>query len=107
MGGATAGDGLLHDAMIAIFAEKLDLALTDLQARLEKGETMAQIAAAEGLSVEEFSTLMPAARSQAIDQAVSDGALTQEQADWMKQRGAGMMGGRGMRGGAGNCPSLP
>jgi hypothetical protein len=38
------------------------------------------------------------ARTQAIDQAVKDGKLTQAQADWMKQRGAsgGMMGGRGM-----------
>ena len=36
------------------------------------------------------------ARSQAVDQAVSDGTLTQAQADWMKLRGAGA--GRGGRG---------
>jgi hypothetical protein len=50
-------------------------------------------------------------RSQAIDQALNDGVLTQAQADWMKLRGAGQMGaGRGMYGGGQgqfnnpNCP---
>jgi hypothetical protein len=50
--------------------------------------------------------LMADARSQAIDQAVKAGTLTQAQADWMSQRGAGQMaagagemgGGRGMHG---------
>jgi len=42
---------------------------------------------------------MTGARSQALDRAVKDGTLTQEQADWMKQRVAGNgCGGRGMRG---------
>ena len=43
-------------------------------------------------SREQFQTLMADARSQAIDQAVQAGTLTQAQADWMKQRGAGQMG---------------
>lgn len=106
MGSMMAGDGLLHDAMLAVFAEKLGLPVDALEARLEQGETMAQVASAEGLSAEEFTALMTSARSQAIDQAASDGTLTQEQADWMKQRG-GRMGGRGMHGGAGDCPYTP
>jgi len=83
-------DGLLHDDMIAVYAEKLGISVEDLNARLAD------------------------ARSQAIDQAVKDGTLTQVQADWMKQRGAGMVnGGRGMRGnGQGrnanpDCPYYP
>jgi hypothetical protein len=92
-------DGLLHDAMIAVYAEKLGISVEDLNARLAKGETMAQIASSKGLTAEQFTALMADARSQAIDQAVKDGTLTSAQADWMKQRGAGMMaGGRGMRG---------
>ena len=126
--GAAAGnqDGLLHDDMIAFYAENLGISVADLNARLANGETMAQIASSTGLTADQFRTLMTDARSQAIDQAVQNGTLTQEQADWMKQRGAGMMGqasgtrggmmaggGRGMRGtGQGqnadpDCPYYP
>ena len=103
--------GILHDGMIAVYAEKLGLTVDEINARLAKGETMAQIANSKGLTVDQFQTLMTDARSQAIDQAVKAGTLTQAQADWMKQRGASMMaGGRGMRGagqgqyGNPNCP---
>jgi hypothetical protein len=108
-------DGLLHDGMIAVYAQKLGISVDDLNARLAKGETMAQIAYSKGLTAAEFSTLMTDARTQAIDQAVKNGTLTQAQADWMNQRGAGMMGGRG-RGARGtgqgqfanpNCPYYP
>jgi len=119
--GGMAGDGILHDAMIATYAEKLGISVDDLNARLAKGETMAQIAASKGLTADQFTTLMKDARNQAIDAAVKAGTLTQAQADWMKTRG-GMMGanngagrgagmGRGMRGaGMGNpatCPYFP
>lgn len=107
-------DGLLHDEMIAVYAQKLGISVEDLNARLVKGETMAQIASSKGLTADQFTTLMADARSQAIDQAVKNGTLTQVQADWMKQRGAGMVnGGRGMRGnGQGrnanpDCPYYP
>jgi hypothetical protein len=108
-------DGLLHDEMIAVFAEELGISADDLNARLAAGETMVQIAASTGLTAEQFSALMIDVRGQAIDQAVKNGTLTQEQADWMKQRGAGqaMGGGRGMRGtGQGlnadmDCPYYP
>jgi hypothetical protein len=118
-GGATGngvvGEGILHDTMISVAAQKLGISVDDLNARLTKGETMAQIASSKGLTAEQFTALMKDARTQAIDQAVKDGKLTQTQADWMKTRGGmgnggGMMGGnggRGMRGnGAGNanCP---
>src|SRR5512133_1055856 len=107
------GEGILHDGMTAVFAEKLGIAVDDLNARLDKGETMAQIAASKGLTAEQFTALMTDARTQAIDQAVKAGTLTQAQADWMKTRG-GMMGagqrgaGRGMRGnGTGDPATCP
>lgn len=98
---AGTGTGILHDGMIAAFAEALDIDAADLEARLAAGETMYDIAAAEGLSVEEFRTLMLDARSAALDQAVLDGTLTAEQAEWMKTHGNGMMGGYGYGRGAG------
>ncbi len=111
-----AGDGILHDYMIAAYAEKLNIPVADLEARLDSGETMAQIALSEGLTFEQFRTLMVEVRTQAIDQALSDGVLTQAQADWLKLHGAGQMvggqtgNGSGMRGGGQrqfanpNCP---
>jgi hypothetical protein len=105
-GGANtaAGEGILHDYMIAAYAEKLNIPVADLEARLNSGETMAQIALSEGLTFEQFRTLMVEVRTQAIEQALNDGVLTQAQADWMKTHGAGQMAGgqmgngRGMRG---------
>ena len=103
-GNMSVGDGILHDYMIAAYAGKLNIPVADLEAQLDQGETMAQIAVSTGLTIDQFRTLMVEARTQAIEQAVADGTLTQEQADWMSQRGAGQMAGgqmgngRGMRG---------
>ena len=119
-GNRAVGSGILHDGMIAVYAEKLGISVDNLNARLANGETMAQIAASNGLTAEQFTTMMSDARTQAIDQAVKAGTLTQAQADWMKTRSGatgssgargnagGMMGagqvGRGMRGNAAGCP---
>ncbi len=103
--------GWLHEDRVAVYADQLGMTVDDLNARLAKGETLAQIAASQGLTADQFRSLMTNARTQAIDQAVKDGTLTQAQADWMKQHGAGWSGGaQGMRGaGLGrnanpNCP---
>jgi len=48
-----------HEDMLAIFSEKLGIPTADLQARLDSGETMAQIAISSGMSFEEFRALMP------------------------------------------------
>jgi len=97
---AVARDGILHDYMIAEYAEALGIPVADLEAHLDGGETMAEIALSEGLTFEQFRTLLVDVRTQAIEQALSDGVLTQEQADWLTLRGAGQMGiSRGMHGG--------
>jgi len=90
-----AGDGLMDETMHAILAEKLGLSVAELDALIAEGKTVVQIAEEQGLSADEITTLMQEARSAALDQMVADGVITQEQADWMEQRGAGMMGGRG------------
>jgi hypothetical protein len=86
--------GLLHDEMVKVIAEKLGITVDDLNARLADGETMYSIALAEGLTTDEAKALLLDARNQAIDQAVTNGDLTQAQADWMKTR-ANQMGGNG------------
>jgi hypothetical protein len=100
----------LHNDMIAALAEGLGLTSEDLETRLENGETVWTIAEQKGLTLEQFRTLLTEARTTAVNQAVADGVITQEQADWMLDRmgqmgqggfGRGMMGARGLNGGKG------
>jgi hypothetical protein len=106
--------GLLHDEMVKVVAEKLGISVDDLNTRLTNGETLYSIALAEGLTADEAKALIIDARSQAIDLAVTNGDLTQTQADWMKTRtnlmGAngtfgtrGMMNGNRSANGTGTC----
>lgn len=95
------GGGYLHTYMVTAFAEKLGLKVDDVNTRLEAGETMYDIAIADGVKAEDFQALMVEVRTVALDTAVKDGVITQVQADWMKSRGFGQ-GGYGM--GTGNCP---
>lgn len=91
--GFTRGAGPMHDEMVAAFAAKLGLSVDELEKQLEAGKTMAQVAADQGLTAEQFQQVWAEAHAQALDAAVKAGQLTQEQADWMKTRGGGMMGG--------------
>jgi hypothetical protein len=108
------GSGLLHDYMLAGFAAVFDMDVTELEARHDAGETMYDIATSLGYTQEQFTELMVTVRTDAINQALADGVLTQEQADWMLSRltqraqggfgdgtctGSCQMGGRGGRGG--------
>ena len=112
-GGRGPGDGTgpLHEYMVKAMADAVGLSVTEFESRHDAGETFYQIALAEGYSAEEIPALMQTARGKALDAAVADGVLSQEQADWMKSRGygrGGMMGGNGYgRGyGDGTCPML-
>lgn len=77
------GYGAMHAYMLPAFAEALGISPEELQSRLDGGETMWDVARAQGLSDEEVYQVMEAAHSQAIEQAVEAGVLTQEQAGWM------------------------
>jgi hypothetical protein len=99
--------GFLHDELVAVYADKLGLSVEDLEARLAAGETLSQVALAQGLTFEEFFALRAEARAQALDQAVADGDLTQAQAVWMKTRGMGRSGGYGLGSGAAGNPDCP
>ena len=78
--------GPLHEYMINAFAEALGLDAGDLEERLAAGETLFEVAEAEGYTAEQFRELMIEARATALSQAVADGVVTQEQADWMQSR---------------------
>ena len=115
MGGGSAD----FDAM----AKALNLTPTQLFEQLHSGKTLDEIAKAQGVDLTKIQEAAKAARVQAqkdrIAQAVKDGTMTQEQADWLLQglekgyTGKGMggfdgghRGGRGgMRGFGGQAPS--
>ncbi len=78
--------GPLHETMQAAIAAALGMTVEELEAAHEEGKTGWDIAQEQGLTEEEFSTLMSDARTAAFEQAVADGTITQEQADWMQSR---------------------
>jgi hypothetical protein len=102
MMGAQAGAyGPMHTYMVNAFAAALDLTPEALQAELDAGKTMWALAEAHGYTAEQFTELMLQTRSQALEAMVADGAITQEQAEWMLQR-MDQMQQNGF--GPGNCP---
>jgi transposase-like protein len=73
-------------AMFDAVAESLGLTPEGLFAELHAGKSMAEVAEAQGVDTETLGDALQAARVEAIQQAVEDGTLTQEQADRMLDR---------------------
>jgi hypothetical protein len=95
-------EGPMHDYMVKALAEALGMDATQLESRLDNGETAYQIALAQGISAEDIPTLLSNAHAKALDLAVSAGVISQQQADWMKSRGFSK--GTGM--GNGSCGGM-
>jgi hypothetical protein len=95
--------GPMHDYMLEGFADAFGLTVDDLEARLEAGETMYTIAESQGMTLEEFRALMIEVRTDALNQLVANGVITQAQADWMLEHMSQMWQG-GYGPGSGNCP---
>jgi len=68
-------------------AEALGLTPEELFAELHSGKSLAEIAEAQGVEMEAVRDALKAAqaeaRREAIEQAVEDGKMSQEQADWL------------------------
>ncbi|MFQ5410207.1 MAG: hypothetical protein ACE5FI_17490 [Anaerolineales bacterium] len=62
-------------------AEALGMTVEELQAAKAEGLTLEELAAQQGTTVEDVHAALQAAREEAIQQAVEEGRLTQEQAD--------------------------
>jgi hypothetical protein len=92
MMGTNGAYGPMHEYMLKALAEKLNLTTDEIQTRLNKGETMWDIARSQGISDTEISTLMNEAHDQALADAVAAGVITQEQADWMDSHMEQMLG---------------
>jgi hypothetical protein len=119
--GPGAGSGFLavdQDAMHAAIAEALGISVEELDAALAEGKTLYILAQELGVDFADVQAAMQAAHEAALAQAVADGLISQEQADWILSHRAQMGGavangsgsmGRGARSGgfggnAGECP---
>ena len=76
--------GELHDYVFESLAEALNLSAEDLETRLAGGEALTEIAEAQGVPQDGQQAVLEAAWSSALQAAVEDGVLTQEQADAVK-----------------------
>jgi hypothetical protein len=100
--------GNLHDYMEKALATKLGIPVATVEAQFDAGKSLYQIALDNGITQANMSAFMLDVRTQALKAAVTDGVITQAQADRMNQNGGrgmgkgfGMMNGTGRGNGAG------
>jgi len=98
----TLGCGPMHDYMINAIAQALGITPQELETRLQAGDTPWVIAQEKGLTTEQFQEKVTAALTTAFNQAVSDGVLTQAQAEFMRQHMDAMLA-NGFGPGSGGC----
>jgi hypothetical protein len=82
-GGWLGGQGAMHDYLIAEVGAALGLTVDALEEQLAQGQTLPEVAEAQGVLSEDLPSILEEARAKALAAAVADGVLTQEQADWM------------------------
>ena len=67
--------GPMHEYMEKALAQALGMSEEELEAALEDGKTMWQVAEEKGLTAEKFQDVMLTARQEAIEKMVADGVL--------------------------------
>jgi len=95
MMGWSGEEGPMHDGMVASLGDALGLSVDEIETRHDAGETIWDIAEGEGLSSAEIQDLMFASHDLALEDAVTNGLLTQEEAEWMDSRMEEMWDGEG------------
>ncbi len=86
------GGGMMDGfSMLDIIAQELGLTVDEVQTELASGITIAQLAENHDVAVEDLIAAVSAAHQAQLNQAVADGWMTQEQADWMQEHMADMI----------------
>ncbi len=75
------GGAFRAGAHLSTIAQALNMPVGDLQAELLAGKSVAEVAAAKGVSLDAIVNAVVAEQKQVLDQAVAAGRLTQAQAD--------------------------
>jgi bacterioferritin-associated ferredoxin len=107
-----------YTAVTNVLKSKFGVTDDEINKAAQSGKTLYDVAKDKGVTDEQFKSAVIEERIKAIDQAVKDGTMTKEQADFMKERintnsknmtpgqcGMGMKGGRGM--GRFSAPAAP
>jgi hypothetical protein len=86
-GGRGPGGRGLSDAALEAAAEVLDMTTDEVTAALQSGKTLQDLADEAGVDIEDVRAAIQAVREtemrERIGQAVEDGTITQEHADWL------------------------
>lgn len=103
-----------RDEWHAALAELLGMSVQEFEEAMAQGKTPWQLAEERGIDLDEFREGMLDAFKKILAQAVADGVLTQEQANWMLEEmeehledGEWPYGGPYGSGGRGRCPHYP
>lgn len=80
-GGPGGRGGIGHGASLATIADALNMTEADLQSALQAGKTVADLATEKGVALQTIVDALLAEQKTLLAQAVTDGRLTQEQAD--------------------------
>lgn len=110
MGGWGHGGGMGHGADLQGLADSLGIDLDQLRTDVMGGKTVAEAAAAQGVSAEDLKAALKTEATEHIDEALADGKIDQAKADELKadldtriddliNGKAGDLGGRGWGGG--------
>lgn len=84
--GSFMDQGSLHEYMMEAIAAALDMNADQLEQRIANGDNLRVILQDFGLESDTIYDLIVEARTSAIQKAVEDGFMDQEQADWMLDR---------------------
>ena len=93
--GAGAGMDLMaveESAMHAAIAEALDMTVEEYEAEVANGENAFTLAQRLGIDIAELQAAMNAVHEAAFQQAIDDGLVSQEQADWILSHRGGQSG---------------
>jgi hypothetical protein len=82
------GNFVVHTYLEEAFAKALGMSMADFDTQEAAGKSWSEIAVAQGKTAADAQTLLATAYSQSIDQALTDGKITQAQADSLKAAAA-------------------
>ena len=85
VGGGRFGMGQIHEYVEQALADKLGMTKADVETALASGKSMVQIAVDKGTQAADLNALLTDVHKTAFAKAVSDGVMTQAQADAMLQ----------------------
>jgi len=80
------GFGHGGSSILSVAADELDMSVQDLMSELQDGKTIADVAGEKGIDPQTITDAYLAKVKESLTQAVDDGKLTQERADWQLEQ---------------------